>query len=56
MDEGGEHHIELVVAREDSSKALETLEKTFDFVATSVELLVVRPRLEASDLRGGPWA
>lgn len=40
MDEGGEHHIELDVAREDLPKTLEA----------SVELLVVRPRLEARDL------
>jgi len=51
VDEGGEHDVELVEAREDPSEALEPAKETFDLVASTVEHLVEAPRM-ASRLDG----
>lgn len=43
VDEGCEHDVQLVVAREDASEGLEATEEAFDLVSAAVEPCVVRP-------------
>ena len=43
MDEGSEHHVQLIEAREDPAIRLQAPEESLDLVATTVELLVQRP-------------
>src|SRR5258706_5548475 len=47
IDEGDEHHVQLVESREDEAEAFETAEQTFYFVSTPVHFPIVFPRFNA---------
>ena len=47
MDEGEEDYVELVVAGNDASEALESAEESFDQIEASIEFAAVGPGLSA---------
>ena len=51
MDEGGEHDVELLEAREDAAEAFD-LGQALDLVAPAIEAAVVGPGVERMRLGG----
>ena len=50
VEEGEEHHVELVEAGEDSAESLEPVEESLDLVAAAIEYSIELPRLQAGTL------